>query len=98
LKSLLTSNKGELAMFRFRKGVALWLVAVAGAGSQAQGQSVEELKKAGDLRGLVTKLGDRRAAVRSEAAFALPGVVEKVKDPAALEPSGGALCERVAMK
>jgi len=28
----------------------------------------------------------------------IPGVVEKVKDPAALEPSGGALCERVAMK
>ncbi len=80
-------------MFRFRKSVALWLIAVAGASSHAHGQSVEELKKAGDLRGLVAKLGDRRAAVRSEAALALPGVVEKVKDPAALNPFIGRLID-----
>jgi len=90
---VLICNKGELAMFRFRKSVALWLIAVAGASSHAQTQSVEELKKAGDLRGLVVKLGDRRAAVRSEAAVALPGVVEKVKDPAALDPFIGRLID-----
>jgi HEAT repeat protein len=73
-------------MFGFRKSVALWLIIVAAASSHAQGQSVEELKKAGDHRGLVARLGDRRAAVRREAAVALPGVLEKVKDPAALNP------------
>jgi len=92
-RQVLTSNKGELAMFRFRKGVALWLIAVAGASSHAQGQSVEELKKAGDLRGLVAKLGDYRAVVRREAAVALPGVVEKVEDPAALDPLIGRLVD-----
>ena len=80
-------------MFRFRKSVALWVIVVAGASSHAHGQSIEELKKAGDLRGLVAKLGDRRAAVRTEAAFALPGVVETVKDPAALDHFIGRLID-----
>ena len=70
---------------------AFLYLAVMGASVNAQQKSVEELKKAGDLRGLVAKLGDRRAAVRREAAVALPGVLEKVKDPAALNPIIGRL-------
>jgi hypothetical protein len=86
-----TSNTGELAMLNLRRGVALWLIVVAGVSSHAQGQSIEELKETGDLRGLVAKLGDRRATVRSEAAVALPGVAAKVKDPTALDPFIGQL-------
>jgi len=88
-----TSNKGEIAMLSFRKSVALWLIAVVGAGSNAQGKLIDELKQAGDLRGLVAKLGDPRAVVRREAAVALPGVVEKVKDPVALNPIIGRLID-----
>ena len=72
---------------------AVLFSAVIGASSNAQGESVEELKEAGDLRGLVAKLGDHRAAVRREAAVALPSVVEKVKDPAALNPIIGRLID-----
>lgn len=67
--------------------------AVIGTGINAEGKSVEELKKAGDFRGLVAKLRDHRAVVRREAAVALPGVVEEVKDPAALSPIIGRLID-----
>ena len=72
---------------------ALLCSALIGTGIGAEGKSVDELKKAGDFRGLVAKLGDRRAQVRREAAVALPGVVEKVKDPAALSPIIGRLID-----
>jgi len=70
---------------------AVLFFAVIGTSSNAEGKSVEELKKAGDFRGLVAMLGDHRALVRREAALALPGVVDKVKDPAALNPIIGRL-------
>ena len=60
------------------------LIVVIGVSNSALGKTVEELKKAGDLRGLVAKLSDRQAAVRRDVAVALPGVAEKVKDPAVL--------------
>ena len=48
-------------MFRARLGAALCLIAVVAtticASNTAQGKAVEELKKAGDFRGLVAKLG-----------------------------------------
>jgi HEAT repeat protein len=72
---------------------AVLLSALIGASSNARGKSVEELKGAGDLRGLVAKLGDHRALVRREAAVALPGVVDKVKDPATLNPIIGRLID-----
>lgn len=75
-------------MFSFRKRVALLLIVVVAtmisASNTAQAKTVEELKKAGDFRGLVAKLEDHRATVRRDAAVALPGVVGKVKNPAAL--------------
>ncbi len=84
-------------MLFFRQRVALWLVAViftaTGVGNTAQGKSVEELKKAGDFRGLVAKLGDHRAQVRRDAAVALPGIVDKVKNPDALKPIIGRLID-----
>lgn len=49
------------------------------------GKSLEELKKSGDLRGLVAKLKDEQAVVRSQAAVALPGVVDRVKDTGVLD-------------
>ena len=67
--------------------------AVIGTDINAESKSVEELKKAGDFRGLVAKLGDHRAVVRREAAVALPGVVEKVKDSASLSPIIGRLID-----
>ncbi|MDP6720435.1 MAG: hypothetical protein QGF59_17365, partial [Pirellulaceae bacterium] len=67
--------------------------AVIGTGSNAQGKTVEELKKARDLRGLVAKLGDHRASVRRDAAVALPGIVDKVKDPDKLNPIIGRLID-----
>jgi hypothetical protein len=61
--------------------------------SNAVGKTVEELKKAGDLRGLVAKLDDHQATVRREAAVALPGVVKEVKDPATLDSVVGRLID-----
>ena len=79
-------------MFRFRKSMVL-LIVLIGVNSNALGKTVEELKKAGDLRGLVAKLSDRQASVRRDAAVALPGVAEKVKDPATLNSVVGRLIE-----
>lgn len=69
-------------MFSLRENVIL-LIGLS-VGANAFGKTVEELKKAGDLRGLVATLSDRQAAVRRDAAVALPAVAEKVKDPAVL--------------
>jgi len=46
---------------------ALLCSAVIVTGINAEGKSVEELKKAGDFRGLVAKVGDHRAVVRKYA-------------------------------
>ncbi|MBT4867601.1 MAG: hypothetical protein HON53_21070 [Planctomycetaceae bacterium] len=80
-------------MFGFRLSIALCLIGLICTSSTADGKTVEELKKAGDFRGLVAKLGDHRASVRRGAAVALPGVVGKVKDPAALKPIIGRLID-----
>lgn len=72
---------------------ALLFSVVVGIGSNADAKTVEELKKAGALRGLVAKLGDQRASVRRDAAVALPGIVSKIKDPAKLKPTIGRLIE-----
>lgn len=67
-----------------QRSVACLLAAFATCGT-AFGKSVEELKKAGDLRGLVARLKDEQAVVRSQAAVALPGVVDRVKDAGLLD-------------
>lgn len=60
--------------------VAFVCIVVIGASPCVQGQSIAELKSAGNVTGLMAKLGDDRAVVRREAAFALPEVIDKVDD------------------
>ncbi len=79
-------------MFCLRNSLVLMVLVIA-ANSNAVGETVEELKQAGDLRGLVAKLGDHRAEVRRDAAVAMPGVAEKVKDPKTLDSVVGRLID-----
>ena len=73
--------------------VALCLVVLISTSGYNAGKSIEELKKARDVRGLVAKLDDPHANVRREAAIALPGVVETVNDPDTLKRIIGPLTE-----
>ena len=84
-------------MFSFRKNVVLSLIAVIvttfGASNTAQAKTVEELKKAGDIRGLVAKLDDPQGEVRRRAAFAIRQIVGDVKNQAELDAIIGRLVE-----
>ncbi|MEK6238679.1 MAG: hypothetical protein N2C14_28500, partial [Planctomycetales bacterium] len=78
-------------MWSFRRSVIPCLLAATVACGIANGESVEELKKAGDFRGLAAKLNDHRASVRRDAAVALPAIVGEITDGAALAPIIGPL-------
>jgi HEAT repeat protein len=79
-------------MINLRQGVML-LIAVVVTDNVVQAKTIEELKKAGDVRGLVAKLDDPQGDVRRRAAFAMRQIVTKVKDPANLDPLIGRLIE-----
>ena len=51
-------------MIGVRHSTALWLIAMIASVNVAWGESVEELKRAVDVRGLAVKLGHKAPAVR----------------------------------
>lgn len=80
-------------MFRFCKISVCLLPVLIAVGGNADGKTVEELQKAGDMRGLVALLSDPQGGVRRRAAFAMRQIVGDVKDPKTLDPLIGRLVE-----
>ena len=72
-------------MFHLRHSGFLWLIAVVGVVSSAQGNPVERSKNAKEVRALAVKLGDKAPEVRLQAARALREVMNDVKNEADLE-------------